>query len=1168
MSDIFALSHELPKPSPKPPEVFLRVDPSPSPEGLPTKLILRDGKVAANELCCCNCGCLPYTVTAVFDSLVDKTHSQHCKIEITSSVGGSAWGVGMMPGGDDPDDRGPLTSVLLIDGGSGYATMGREPPTLVNIKGSGEDAIFTPVLVINPDLGQGPTCPVWSIESISVSGGTGYTDGEFLKITAAKHDTVFDFPAAIAQLKTKVQRVQPNVTASVDGGQDAQLSVSLQQDNNNPPNWYVTNVNVQNGGSGYFQQYPGIGETLPVSFSANGGTTVSNADVRAYPAVKMPENLITETTGSGVDAEFELTFEPIMIEYWDNGIREALCWQFATVNILNGGSNYSIGDYIGRVVPGDLTTGENQGWFYITNVDENGAILTMDLQYAGRFRESINGSIAGTYVRGGGAYYLDVGNGQPLEVNVISGGGFYHIDPDTPSCVADITVTPCGGGQDAEIIAIVDEDARSPTFGQIIDLEIENGGDGYLVWKWTDTVHSELNGKEFVLRANIPKRLVELEIKSCFGGGAEAVIDNRGPKIEPVITIDSPCAGPWPGAPDISVTLEKNSSDVECQPYWSITSVDIAGHNGALCPTETKAIILKDCWSVAQKEADIDLLRSYDTDGLHLTDFVINDGGKYYKSFEWDGQPAPIYSVSLTHRGSGYAEFGRIEPDMLLKVPDGYGSGATFDFDLIHKLDKCDLPYWTVRNITVSGGQNYQDGKYLIAIEENPDPNDNIFFVEKIPLLAIVRTRTKPNITATVVSEEGYGADIEVHLSEIKANPQSGIYSPRAWMISSISGGGGQDYSEDAHIVLDYGDAVETFQAEFDITIQRGKITCVRVVKNGVYYVDDGIPKEVKLYDGGKYYSNDKDAEPYVTNVDIIIKQKEGSNGYGAIIEAVVEDDTDSLDFGKIVELIIKDCGENYSYFGGSLDCKYIGGCEGSCTQYNPRITVTMPNEKNKPMTAQLLDSSCDAMIDINFKSEDIEDCFQPFPATGLLWWGAPAGNIVVDAGGIWDSTGTDDCPRPSCPPTTTTTVTTITPLSMVSIPSTLDIESDIKMNQKVSFSSNIKCGNDYLHGDGTLDNLSINGIWIKDNVLYHTNVFIDIKCEKFIYNHDEYEYKYQIIVWLVNPDNSNSLLDISEWSPNKSEYTTRIIKTDDGSLKGSVKIYDNNGYYLIVNLE
>ena len=143
------------------------------------------------SVCCGQCGCkveerLPYTMTVEFSGLKNKTHGNYCDLVITSEVGGGAAGVATSPGGCDGDtdplcceyhqrsdgqcasspycdksNRGPLTGVLLTDGGCGYFVF-RTEPTLTVEGGSGTKADFAVTL-------KKDKCS-WSVDAVTVTG--------------------------------------------------------------------------------------------------------------------------------------------------------------------------------------------------------------------------------------------------------------------------------------------------------------------------------------------------------------------------------------------------------------------------------------------------------------------------------------------------------------------------------------------------------------------------------------------------------------------------------------------------------------------------------------------------------------------------------------------------------------------------------------------------------------------------------------------------------------------------------------------------------------------------------------------------------------------------------------------------------------------------------------
>jgi hypothetical protein len=95
---------------------------------------------------------------------------------------------GTVQGRGEDLGAGPLISATVTNGGSGYAELGRESPSL----SLGNSSTTAAVVTINytqshDDCGR----DLWAISSISItSGGDGYVDGQSLSITADSGDTV------------------------------------------------------------------------------------------------------------------------------------------------------------------------------------------------------------------------------------------------------------------------------------------------------------------------------------------------------------------------------------------------------------------------------------------------------------------------------------------------------------------------------------------------------------------------------------------------------------------------------------------------------------------------------------------------------------------------------------------------------------------------------------------------------------------------------------------------------------------------------------------------------------------------------------------------------------------------------------------------------------------
>lgn len=151
---------------------------------------------------------------------------------------------------------GPIESVDISSGGSGYAIKARVQPVL-DISGSGDGATFS--VTLSEDAGPcGDT--TWAIASVSVSGGTGYRGGERLSITP--EPGAITRQAAILTLNTS--RSTPTLAPTVCCGGGASLSVSVASNGGSPETWRVASVTVSSGGSGY-------SDGAPVSFSLGAG---------------------------------------------------------------------------------------------------------------------------------------------------------------------------------------------------------------------------------------------------------------------------------------------------------------------------------------------------------------------------------------------------------------------------------------------------------------------------------------------------------------------------------------------------------------------------------------------------------------------------------------------------------------------------------------------------------------------------------------------------------------------------------------------------------------------------------------------------------------------------------------------------------------------------------
>jgi hypothetical protein len=165
-----------------------------------------------------------------------------------SSLGGvGAAATVVAPGGEEDIDNGPITSVSLTNGGSGYARIGREQPSLdiQRALGSfGSGAAFTPTFSQRQDAYG---LDYWVVSSVSVSGGSCYgLNG----------------------------RQGPYLTAAVPGGSGAFFSVQTVQtlDECGGVIWIVSEISVSVGNN--WTPYP---NNAPVTITAHDGAVVRTA---------------------------------------------------------------------------------------------------------------------------------------------------------------------------------------------------------------------------------------------------------------------------------------------------------------------------------------------------------------------------------------------------------------------------------------------------------------------------------------------------------------------------------------------------------------------------------------------------------------------------------------------------------------------------------------------------------------------------------------------------------------------------------------------------------------------------------------------------------------------------------------------------------------------------
>lgn len=499
--------------------------------------------------CCVGCGCkdckagtLPESVTLTIDGFEDGVTPGRfiCPLEFSACYGSGAEARVTAPGGNADTDKGPISAVQVLEGGSGYAKIGRVAPTVTvsGVSGSGSGATFAVTLASSKDA-----CNVdrWAVSKVVRTGGAGYANGDTLTFAVADGDT--QEVAATAKISDAIY-AEPTLSLSVPGGTGAVLQVdgyTKSSDtwgwNDFSDTWRISGITVANGGTGYTnntlvtvnlgqgdQARPGAGSDLRVRTAIVEPT--GEWTLEAYDEWYNPSG------GSGLELSFTLTRLPSNVN--------PIGWEVTAATVTSGGSGYAVGE----IVDAYLASSSSAAALEITSVDQNGAVTGISVVNGGQHEGTDSGvieSVENLFSQAGWRKAVD----NPDGVVVTNGGVYYREDESAPAYVSPVTVTVTqslpSAGSGASLSAEIDDDPESETFGQITGVNIDNGGDGYLAYEWCESV---LQGLTVVL----PRREVYVggQDQSCFDYykedcGRSFRVDYLGPCLPPRVILTSPC---------------------------------------------------------------------------------------------------------------------------------------------------------------------------------------------------------------------------------------------------------------------------------------------------------------------------------------------------------------------------------------------------------------------------------------------------------------------------------------------------------------------------------------------------------------------------------------------------------------------------------------------------
>lgn len=371
----------------------------------------------------------------------------------------------------------------------------------------------------------------------------------------------------------------------------------------------------------------------------------------------------------------------------------------------------------------------------------------------------------------------------------------------------------------------------------------------------------------------------------------------------------------------------------------------------------------------------------------------------------YDGGESPIREVEVVDGGSGYATYGREEPQW---VAAAYGWSFTPSWGESFE-DDCGRSLWAVESFTianVSGVPALLDGWPLTWIVTHPEHQD-------APFSAVVRTRQSPTVTATA-GGTGVGATFAVTLEDVGGQP-------REWRVASVAvTSGGSGYSASTPVTFSvparggfYGHYTGEQASGVAVANDGGEIISVSITSAGRYWRDEGIPQSVEMLRdgndeiiGGRYYRENPALTPYVSTPTVVITQLPPSDGDGAAISVTVgSDPSNAAEFGKILTATVTSQGSGYTLLGGPQSCVYSGfECDSPAVEYRLRGNGKPPHVVVNDIVGEYVNTTVLECANV------LEDC-DDLPASASLLYGAPAGvTATITRGGIV----TTECDQPA----------------------------------------------------------------------------------------------------------------------------------------------------------
>jgi len=382
------------------------------------------------------------------------------------------------------------------------------------------------------------------------------------------------------------------------------------------------------------------------------------------------------------------------------------------VEVTNGGRCYAI---IGRVAPTLTATIQPGPASVAAGTAGSGATLTVSTTESQDFCGRSYWQVSSVSISGGTGYLagdtirisrsvgdtvvleaeasLTVTDGVPTAAAVVIAGEYYRESLAAPAIVSSVTVTPsfACAGSGAEISATVDDDPASPTFGEIIGLTIDDGGDNYVARQPGGHCYEKLNGVPIVVQATNQIRGVVLCAVACrvlpcprsgyaesycnaeivvrlpegydgspvpienvdvnYGGEEYAVIGRVQPSV--ALSTEEPGAGAT-----FAVTWEQETGDCGL-PYWRIASVEVTSGGAGYEDGQPLTVTTSTEDDIDDSPATLTIVTTGENG--EVAEVTVASGGRYWRTSA--AVPGIALPVEIT----------------LSQLPPSNGSGAVLE---------------------------------------------------------------------------------------------------------------------------------------------------------------------------------------------------------------------------------------------------------------------------------------------------------------------------------------------------------------------------------------------------------------------------------------------------------------------------------------------------------